>query len=135
MTRPCARVLDVGNCDPDHHMIRMMLERHVDVELDRVMFVDEALAAMRKTRYDLVLVNRLIFEDGSEGLNLTRRARADAALADIPIMLVSNFAEAQQASIEAGGVLGFGKSALFAEPTLERLAEYLPPKKVRSPKH
>lgn len=126
MSETVARVLDVGNCDPDHAAIRGMLERTFAVAVDRVMHVDQALAAMRRARYHLVLVNRLIFADGSPGIDLIRRARADAALADVPIMLVSNHADAQAAAVAAGGVEGFGKASIGACETIERLARHLP---------
>lgn len=128
MTNAQARVLDVGNCDPDHGMIDRMLLEHFDVSVDRVMFVEETLAAMRKTRYHLVLVNRLIFADGSDGMELHRRARLDPALCDMPIMLVSNFAEAQASAIAEGGVPGFGKAAIESATTADLLSKYLPAK-------
>ena len=120
------RVLDVGNCDPDHGMIRRMLERHFDVEIDRVMFVDEAIDAMRQTEYTLVLVNRLIFADGSPGIELLRLAKAEDTLAGVSIMMVSNFPEAHTASVAAGGIHGFGKAAVNSTETIGRLAALLP---------
>ncbi len=123
-----ARVLDVGQCDPDHHAIRSMLTRHFDVEVDRVMFVNEALTAMREKPYDLVLVNRLIFSDNSEGLPLIETAKADDALKDVPIMMVSNFADAQATATQAGAEPGFGKSELQSERTQSRLRDLLPVK-------
>lgn len=126
MNRPSARLLDVGNCDPDHGMIRRMLEANFEVTIDRVMFVDEAISAMNQTRYDLVLVNRLIFADSSPGIELHRRAKADPRLADIPIMLISNFPEAQTDSVTAGGVHGFGKSSTRHPDTMSRLSKFLP---------
>lgn len=126
MSRPFARVLDVGNCDPDHGMIRRMILQHFHAEIDRVMFVDEALDRMRQQRFDLVLFNRLIFDDGSEGIELLRRAKSDAALREMPIMMISNYAEAQRASVDAGGVPGFGKNAIFDQGTISLLAQYLP---------
>lgn len=123
-----ARVLDVGQCSADHGMLRAAIERDFAADVDRVMFVEEAVEAMRKQRYDLVLVNRLIFEDGSEGVELIRRARQDPDLADVPIMLISNFAEARRQAVEAGGVEGFGKDDLKRDTTRTRLAEYLPAK-------
>jgi CheY-like chemotaxis protein len=120
-----ARVLDVGNCDPDHGSIRAMLTAHFDVEIDRTMFVDEALDALGRTRYDLVLVNRLIFEDGSDGLGLVRAMRADAAQ-KTPVMMISNFADAQERAVSAGAVRGFGKASLATPETLQRIGEYLP---------
>jgi CheY-like chemotaxis protein len=123
-----ATVLDVGNCDPDHGMIRGMLTEHFDVTIDRVMFVDDALARMREKKYDLVLCNRLIFDDDSEGIELLKRAKADPALAAAPIMMISNFADAQSASIAAGGEPGFGKANVSNAGTISLLAKYLPRK-------
>jgi CheY-like chemotaxis protein len=120
-----ARVLDVGNCDPDHHSIRSMLTGHFAVEVDRVMFVDEALAALRRSEYDLVLVNRLIFDDGSDGIALVRAMRGDPAQ-KTPVMLVSNFDDAQQAAVAAGAARGFGKASLGTATTLALLGRFLP---------
>ncbi|MBX3394637.1 MAG: response regulator [Phycisphaerae bacterium] len=122
-------VLDVGNCDPDHGMIRKMLLKHFDVEIDRVMFVDEAIEKLRKRSYDLVMFNRLIFDDGSEGIELLRRAKVEPSLAATPMMMISNFAEAQARAVAAGGVPGFGKDSIFAESTCELLSRYLNPRK------
>jgi CheY-like chemotaxis protein len=128
MDEPRAKVLDVGNCDPDHAMIRQVLTTHFDVAVDRTMFVDQALARMRRTRYDLVLFNRLVFDDRSEGIELLRQARADETLSGIPIMMISNLDEAQQASVAAGGRPGFGKAAVSDSSTVELLSAYLPRK-------
>ncbi len=121
-----ASLLDVGNCDPDHGAISRMLTRHFNVAIDRVMHVDEALERMRDKKYDLVLVNRLIFEDGSEGIDLLRQAKADPSLAAVPIMMISNFEAAQQKAVTAGAKLGFGKDSLQDSGTIERLSEFLP---------
>jgi len=123
-----ASVLDVGNCSPDHGMIRQLLTEHFDVQVDRVMFVDEALERMTQQPYALALFNRLIFNDGSEGIELLHRAKADPQLAKTPIMMISNFAKAQDIAIAAGAEPGFGKSSLFDPKTVELLARYLPKK-------
>lgn len=120
------RVLDVGNCDADHAAIRGLLTRHFDVSVERVMFVAQALAALRQGAYALVLVNRRIFADDSDGLALVSAMRDDAALSATPVMLVSNYADAQARAVAAGAVPGFGKAALSAAATVERLRGYLP---------
>lgn len=122
-------LLDVGNCDPDHGMIRGMLTKHFDVQIDRVMFVDDALKKMRERTYALVLFNRLVFADSSEGIELLRQAKADPALRSMPIMMISNYADAQQASVAAGGEPGFGKADAGSPKTVELLGKYLPVKK------
>lgn len=123
-----ARILDVGQCDPDHAGITTLVRANFDAEVDRVMFVDEALAALRRARYDLVLVNRIIWADQSDGTALIRALKADADHRDVPVMLVSNLADAQQRALAEGAAPGFGKAALNAPETIERLAEFLPPK-------
>lgn len=125
---PTARVLDVGNCDPDHAMISQMLRANFDVHIDRVMFVDDALARMRENRYDLVLYNRLVFEDSSEGIQLLKQAKADPVLKNVPIMMISNFEDAQAASVAAGAEPGFGKKSVSAASTVKLLTKYLPRK-------
>jgi PleD family two-component response regulator len=127
-----ASLLDVGNCDPDHGMIKQMLSENFDVRIDRVMFVKNALERMRANRYDLVLYNRLIFEDNTEGIELLKATKADPALKDVPIMMISNFEDAQATSIAAGGEPGFGKKAVFASSTVELLSKYLPKNKARA---
>ena len=96
-----------------------------DVDVDRVMFVDEAISELRKTRYDLVLVNRLIFADSSDALPLIGKMQADDALRDVPVMMVSNYADAQDRAVAAGAVRGFGKSDLDQPATTDLLRSYL----------
>lgn len=104
-----------------------MLSGHFDVEIDRVMFVEQGLDALRQSTYDLVLVNRLIFEDGSDGMALVRAMRGDAAQ-KTPVMMVSNYPDAQETAVSAGAVRGFGKASLGTQETLARIGEYLPAK-------
>lgn len=105
-----------------------MLGERFDVSIDRVMFVDEALEKLRSNTYALVLFNRLIFADGSPGIALLERAKSDGSINGTPMMMISNFEEAQAKSIAAGGVPGFGKNSVFEDSTAELLAQYLPGK-------
>src|SRR5690606_15944113 len=111
-TPPRARVLDVGQCGMDHSAIRSLITTRFDADVDRAHSIEEALSAMRKFSYNLVLVNRILDADGREGLELIRQAQADEQLKAIPIMMVSNYADAQAAAIAAGAQPGFGKSQL-----------------------
>jgi CheY-like chemotaxis protein len=123
-----AHVLDVGNCDHDHSLIGEMLTAHFRVFIDRAATVGEAIEQLRGRRYDLVLVNRIIDSDGGKGIELVRQAKADESLRAVPIMMVSNIAEAQEACAAAGGERGFGKAALTQASTISLLARYLPRK-------
>ena len=125
MNQPRPRVLDVGNCDPDHASIRRMLAGAFDIDIDRVMFVREAIDALSRKSYDLVLVNRLIFADGSDSLPLIEHMKKDERLRDVPVMMVSNFDDAQRRAMAAGAVRGFGKADLGDPATIAKLRPYL----------
>lgn len=118
-------VLDVGQCDFDHGTIRQTLVEEFGASVDRAGRADEALAAARSGRYDLVLVNRLFDADQYQGLDFIRRFKAEPALAATPIMLISNYAEAQANAVNLGATPGFGKSALDDPSTHHLLAQQL----------
>lgn len=67
---------------------------------------------LRQGAYDLVLVNRVLDEDSSSGLDLIRQLKADPALARIPVLLVSNYVDAQAQAVALGALRGFGKNDL-----------------------
>jgi CheY-like chemotaxis protein len=119
-----SRVLSVGQCGLDHGNISRVLRDTVQAEVVPAASADEALEALRGGGFDLVLVNRVL-ADGDSGLELIRRIKATPEAAKVPVLLVSNFADAQAQAIEAGAVPGFGKSALNAPEMVARLREYL----------
>ena len=123
-----ARVLDVGQCSPDHGQLRALIETSFDATVDRAHTHAETLAAVRKHHYDLVLVNRLLDQDGSEGLRVIASLKADRELREIPMMLVSNFDEAQASAVTIGAAPGFGKAQLREPATHTKLAAFLPPR-------
>lgn len=122
---PPKRVLDVGNCNPDHAAIRRMLESSFHVSVDRAYVLDDAIEAVLKNDYALVLVNRHLDRDGTEGMEVIRRIKGDDRTKHIPVMLVSNYSDAQAAAVEAGAIRGFGKAGLNSDATLSRLGEIL----------
>lgn len=119
------RVLDVGQCDPDHGSIRRMLETRFAVEIDRADTGDDALEKLRAAPCDLVLVNRKLDIDYTDGMAVIERIKADPALAQVPVMLVTNYPEHQQAAVAAGAEYGFGKKELSLPATHQRLAKFL----------
>jgi DNA-binding NtrC family response regulator len=60
-------------------------------------------------KYDLVLVNR-VFDAGGEGLKFIEALKKSGN--GVPVMLVSDYADAQAAAVAQGAVMGFGKSGL-----------------------
>jgi len=119
------RVLDVGNCVPDHAAIRGLLEGTFGAEVVQAHGPDDTLAALRQGDFDLVLVNRKLDQDYSDGLEIIKAIKADAALARTPVMLITNYEDHQAAAIAAGAEAGFGKLSLRAEETIKRLGKLL----------
>jgi len=77
------------------------------------------------TPFDLILVNRLLDADGSPAMDVLSSLKATPSTAEIPVMVVSNFEDAQKTAVEAGAVRGFGKAALQDNETKMLLANYL----------
>lgn len=119
------RVLDVGNCVPDHAAIRSMLERSFGVEVTQTHGPDDTLAAVREQPFDLVLVNRKLDQDYSDGLDIIRAIKQDPQLAKLPCMLITNYPDQQKTAVASGAEYGFGKKELYAEATQERLSKIL----------
>ena len=110
-------VLDIGNCDADHMFIETMLKSNFTATLLRSHGLDDALKLLQENEVDLILINRLLDNDGSEGMAILRHFKSDAKLQNIPTMLITNFEEHQEAAIKEGAVRGFGKSALSSAET------------------
>jgi CheY-like chemotaxis protein len=120
------RVLDVGQCGPDHAAIVSFLSRNFPgVEVGRAALGDDAMEQLKSGRYDLVLVNRKLDEDYSDGVEVLKRIKADPATADVPVMLVTNYPDHQQAAVELGAVYGFGKLEYGDPDTVEKVRAVL----------
>ncbi len=119
------RVLDVGQCVPDHTAIQNMLEGHFDVEIVRTHLPTDTMAQLRAGKFDLVLINRKLDEDYSDGLEILKQIKNDPKASSTPVMLVTNYAEHQEAAVAAGAEYGFGKLEMQQPTTLERLAKFL----------
>jgi CheY-like chemotaxis protein len=119
------RVLDVGQCGPDHMAIRSYLTRNFDCEIVQVDDAASALAKLKDGRFDLVLVNRKLDIDYSDGIDVIRALKADAATADVPVMLVTNYPEHQEAAVAAGAIRGFGKLEFGKQETRDAIAAVL----------
>lgn len=118
------RVLDVGNCGPDHAAIRRLLGRF-GCEVLQADDANGALAALRAGGVDLVLVNRKLDVDYSDGIEVIRQIKADPTFAATPAMLITNYSEHQDAAEAAGAVRGFGKLEFDKPETQSRLQAIL----------
>jgi CheY-like chemotaxis protein len=119
------RVLDVGQCGPDHSAIRTYLTRNFGCEVVQVDDAAAAIAQLTSAHFDLVLVNRKLDMDYSDGIEVIRAIKANSATAAVPLMLVTNYPEHQAAAIAVGAIRGFGKLEFGKPETRAALAAVL----------
>jgi CheY-like chemotaxis protein len=118
------QILDVGQCVPDHAAIRRLIESRFGGHVVQTHALDDTLARLREAAFDLVLINRKLDQDYSDGIEILKAIKADPHLAATPVMLVTNYPAHQELAIAAGAEPGFGKDSLTAPETLARLAKF-----------
>lgn len=119
------KVLDVGNCAPDFGAISHFFKSHFDCSVEQADKADDALAKLKAAPFDLVTVNRKLDCDYTDGAEVIKAIKADPATADVPVMLVTNFAEHQDAAEQLGALRGFGKLEYDKPETLAKLQAVL----------
>ncbi|MBL8018597.1 MAG: response regulator [Leptospirales bacterium] len=118
------RVLDVGQCRPDHSSIRYLFES-LGAQVEQSQLIPEALERVANEKFDLVLVNRKLDYDYSDGTELIRQMKENPVTRDTPVMLISNYEEAQQEAVGLGAEPGFGKLELSDPGVRNRLKQFL----------
>ncbi|PQO44868.1 response regulator [Blastopirellula marina] len=119
------QVLAVGNCSYDQSSLKALIERSFDAKLLAAHGPADTLKMLREQTFALVIINRKLDRDHSDGIELMQTIKEDEQLKDVPVMLLSNYEDAQAAAEEAGAVPGFGKLALGKETTLKKLEPFL----------
>jgi two-component system, chemotaxis family, chemotaxis protein CheY len=119
------RVLSVGQCGADHGSIRRTLAQAFGTEVVSADSIAEALDALHHDTFALVLVNRVFDADGTSGLDLVRAIKSDSDLTAVPVMLVSNYEDAQTQAVAVGAISGFGKASLGRAAMLASVAPFL----------
>ncbi len=119
------QVLDVGNCSPDHASLSRFLKKHFEVEIYQADQASDALEILARQQIDLILVNRKLDIDYSDGIDVIRKIKSAPQFASIPTMLITNYEEHQEAAIGIGAERGFGKLQYNEPSTLERLQRIL----------
>ncbi|QDT02317.1 Response regulator receiver domain protein [Rubripirellula lacrimiformis] len=118
-------LLDCGNCGPDFNSIRQMVNSNFNASVVQSHGTEDTLEMLRTKKIDLVTVNRKLDRDYTDGMEVIRAIKADPEVGSVPVMLVTNYDEHQQAAIDAGCVRGFGKLAIGDPATQELLEPYL----------
>lgn len=121
-------VIQVGNCGYDGSRIAKLVQRAGGECIECPSAADARRVlqecAERAELPRLILINRILDGDGSEGVNLIVEFKGQDTLSNIPCMLISNYEWAQDAAREKGAVEGFGKGSLAAKETQDRVAQY-----------
>lgn len=119
------RVLSIGNCGFDNGSLRSLIGGTFGAELEAAADWSDAAALMRQRKFDLVLVNRKLDADGSDGIDIIRQIKESAEIGATPVMLLSNYPEYQAQAVAAGAEPGFGKAQLHGREAQAQLAKYL----------
>jgi DNA-binding response OmpR family regulator len=62
------KILDVGQCGFDGPRMSRLLREKLDAKVDTAATAEEALRRLTDGKYNLVLVNRVLAEDGASGV-------------------------------------------------------------------
>ena len=118
-------VVDCGNCGPDYNAIRQMVQSNFEAVVLQTHSLEDTLELLAQRSVDLVTVNRKLDRDYSDGMDVIRGIKADPRFSLVPIMLVTNYDEYQEAAAKVGAVRGFGKLSVRDPATVGLLQPYL----------
>jgi response regulator RpfG family c-di-GMP phosphodiesterase len=118
-------VLSIGQCRPDQAAITHYLTSQFGARVLTADLPSDAWQVLQNQTVHLVLINRKLDADYSDGMEILQQILADKATAMLPVMLVSNFAEWQQKAVAMGATHGFGKAELNRPETKQRLSAVL----------
>ncbi|MEN1680896.1 MAG: response regulator [Planctomycetota bacterium] len=121
------RVLDIGNCGPDHASITRFMTAHFDCEVEQANKADDAIAKLEAGNFDLAVVNRKLDIDYSDGIEVIKQIKANPATSGVPVMLITNYPEHQDAAEAEGAVRGFGKLEFDKPEIVDRVRAVLSP--------
>lgn len=120
------RILSVGQCSFDHGNLTRAFREHFRAELVSTPDAQSALKDFASGGYDLVLINRLFDEDGDSGLDFLKNQIGVFQKAGVPVMLVSNFPDAQMDAVRIGAKPGIGKSTLGSPSFIKAVQTAVP---------
>lgn len=113
-------VLSIGQCGYDDSRIGQLVRTALGATLDRASSPEDAQRKIAEKKYDLILVNRVFDAGTGMGVDFISELKKNNPEAP-PVMLVSDYADAQAIAIANGAAPGFGKSAIAAPETAEAL--------------
>jgi DNA-binding NtrC family response regulator len=114
-------VLSVGQCGFDDSRLGSLVRDQLGAHMDRAATADDARRKLSEKKYDLVLLNRIFDGDGHSGISFVSEIKQQQNAP--PVILISDYGDAQQAAVANGAMPGFGKSSLSSPLTAERLKQ------------
>lgn len=117
-------ILVVGNCAADNALLANVLDPIFAVTIQSADQGARAAELMSRQRFDLVLVNRIFDATGESGLDWIRD-RVEAGI-DVPLLIMTNYADHLDAARQLGAAGGFGKRDLYDPSTRQLLERWLP---------
>lgn len=124
------KLLIVGQCDFDYQRISFFLSKIYDIEIHRADSFDNAIQKAIDQQFDLIMINRLMDLDRSEGMAILHELKSNPQTENTPAMIISDYQDAQDAAVAAGASPGFGKATLNTPQTFELLSNFLEAKSI-----
>jgi CheY-like chemotaxis protein len=120
------KVVLVGHCGPDSSYLRMTIKKAVpDVEILAADDSAELSKVLESKNPDLLLFNRELGYGFTPDLGVEVIRVLRPTMPNLKMILVSNYADAQQAAEAAGALPGFGKRELGTPRVTELLKHAL----------
>src|SRR4051794_39033215 len=112
-------VLSVGQCGFDDSRIAGLVRDELGAHMDRAHTAADARRKLAEKKYDLILLNRIFDGDGQSGIEFITEVKQQQHAP--PVILISDYSDAQQAAVANGAYPGFGKSSLSSPEASECL--------------
>ncbi len=98
---------------------------HYDVVVLRSHQLSDALQVLSQQKVDLVVINRKLDIDYTDGVDILKHLKQHDDFKSIPTMIITNYPDQQLAAVAEGAEYGFGKLQYSDPSTHERLSRFL----------
>lgn len=119
-----ATVISAGQCGFDSGGISRMIG-NVGGSVITTDSMQTTLAKALEIQPNLILINRIFDATGESGLECIKKFKEDKGLQNLPLMLISNYEDAQQQAVALGALRGFGKRSLSDKAVIQLLKQIL----------
>ncbi len=117
-------VLDVGQCGFDHMQIAKICLQF-GAQTRQIHTENELFDTLKKEAPNLIFINRILDSNGANGIKIIKNLKSDDNTKYLPVLLISNYAQAQHEAVSLGALQGFGKNELHTDGTTDLLSKLL----------